>query len=191
MKSLEKDNFISTVEKETRNIIDFFAYWKTEAIKAELDTKRHNFSIVCCNIQGDFNLSSCVRSANAFLAKEVIIYGKKNWDKRGDVGTRHYTNFKHVRTIDNLEELLKTEYKDSLIIGADNVPSALPIETYNWPKDKHIVLIFGEEQSGIPEDVQKLCNEMVYIVQYGSVRSLNVASAASITMFSLCSKLYG
>jgi len=92
---------------ETRNIIDHYHYWNDDAIKADLNTKRHNFSVVCCNIGNDFNIATVIRNANAFLAKEVIIYGHKKYDRRGTVGTHHYTNFHHVRTIDNLGYLDK------------------------------------------------------------------------------------
>ena len=78
---------------ENRNIIDHYWYWKTEDIKADLDSKRHNFSILCSNLYNDFNIATVIRNSNAFLAKEVIVYGSKQYDRRGTVGTHNYTNF--------------------------------------------------------------------------------------------------
>lgn len=65
------------------NVIDLYKTWTNEAIIADLDTKRHNFSVLCCNWGYDFNISACIRNANAFLAKEVVIAGKKRYDRRG------------------------------------------------------------------------------------------------------------
>ena len=177
---------MSGPKTDTRNIIDPYKYWTTEAILADLDEKRHNFSVLCCNIQGDFNLSTIVRNSNAFLAKQVIIYGKKKWDRRGAVGTQNYTNFKHVCEADDsqLDELLK----DCHVIGIDNVENAKPINKFDWNIDKHIVMCFGEENSGLPKEILDICDDIVYIEQYGSVRSLNVGCASSIAMFDFCSK---
>jgi hypothetical protein len=35
--------------KDSRNVIDVYKYWKTEAIRADLDQKRHNFSVLITN----------------------------------------------------------------------------------------------------------------------------------------------
>lgn len=168
---------------DTRNVIDHYKYWREDAIVADLDTKRHNFSVLVSNLAYDFNIGSVIRNANAFLAKEVIIYGSKRWDKRGAVGTYNYTHFKHVKAIDELEEI------DGIWIGIDNVAGAVPIETFEWPSDKHIVMCFGQEQTGLPPEVRAKCESIAYITQYGSVRSLNVGCASSIAMYDYCRKV--
>lgn len=174
--------------EDTRNILNKYKYWETEAVKADLDTKRQNFSVLCTNIQGDFNIGSIIRNANAFLAKEVIIYGKKKWDRRGAVGTHNYTNFNHVREADDLPALF-SQY--DRIIGVDNVDNAVPIESYKWDANNNILICFGEENSGLTEEVVSLCDDVVYIQQYGSVRSLNVGCASGIVMYDYMRKLHG
>jgi len=172
--------------KENRNIIDYYHYWKHEAILADLDKKRHNFSILCCNLANDFNISSTIRNSNAFLAKEVIIWGSKQYDRRGTVGTHNYTHFKHFKE-ESFSELL--DYiGESKLVGIDDNPNPIDIKTYSWPK-AHFVMVFGQEQIGIPSEVKNACSEFVYIPQYGSVRSLNVACASAISMYDYCSKL--
>jgi tRNA G18 (ribose-2'-O)-methylase SpoU len=179
------------VQKETRNIIDHFAYWRHEAILADLDTRRNNFTVLCCNLHNDFNISTVIRNANAFLSKKVIIYGSKQYDRRGTVGTHHYTRFEHLRTKDNLDEfLLRNNFHR--IVGIDNVENAISLPKYNWgspKKDQEILMIFGQEQVGIPEDILDLCDDVVYIPQYGSVRSLNVGTASGIAMYDYATKV--
>jgi tRNA G18 (ribose-2'-O)-methylase SpoU len=176
---------------ESRNIIDHYHYWTTDAIKADLDTKRGNYSVVCCNIGNDFNIATVIRNANAFLAKEVIIYGNKKYDRRGTVGTHHYTNFRHVRSIDDLGEYIREERSRGSVrlLGIDNVPQATNINSFDFNPHTHYIMIFGQEQIGIPQDVLEMCDDVVYIPQYGSVRSINVGCASSIIMNQYCHKV--
>lgn len=173
------------MEQDTRNIINHFKYWEDEAIKADLDNKRLNYSILCSNLYNDFNIGSCIRAANAFLASEVIIYGRKKWDRRGAVGTQNYTNFKHVREIEDLNELF-SEF--DVVVGIDNLDNSKDISDYNWDSKKKTLICFGQEQVGLPDEVVGACHDLLYIKQYGSVRSLNVGVASGITMYDYVTK---
>ena len=68
---------------DRRNVVDRYRYWSMEAIIADLDTRRHDFHVAIENWQHDFNIGTIVRSANAFMAKEVHIVGNRRWNRRG------------------------------------------------------------------------------------------------------------
>lgn len=177
---------------ETRNVIDHYHYWKHEAILADLNEKRHNYTILCSNLYNDFNIATVIRNANAFLASKVIIYGQKQYDRRGTVGTHHYTNFLYCRNIIDLIDELKNifnKHEKAKLIGIDNISIAKPIETYDWDKDTHYVIAFGQEQVGLPKEIITMCADLLYIKQYGSVRSLNVGTASGIVMYDYCAKV--
>lgn len=171
--------------RESRNLIDHYHYWTNEAIKADLDTKRNNFYVVCSNIGYDFNIASVIRSANAFLAKEIMIVGRRKYDRRGTVGTHIYSNIKF--TNDELE--LKNYLQDKHVVAIEITDSAQSLEGYQWPQDRPVAMIFGQEQIGVDHKILSLANDIIYIKQYGSVRSLNVGCAAAITMYDYCLKV--
>lgn len=172
------------VRDDQRNVIDVYKYWTEESIKADLRTKHHNFSALITNLFNDFNIGSVIRNANAFCAKEVIIYGDRKFDRRGTVGAHLYTDLKHVRRTEELD------LKDCVLVGIDNLDGSVPIETFDWPKDRHVVMAFGQEGTGLTPEMVDLCDHMVYIKQYGSVRSLNVGCASAIAMYDYCQKLH-
>lgn len=172
---------------EYRNLIDHYHYWRNEAILADLDSKRNGFISVCVNIGYDFNIATVIRNANAFASRKVLIYGRKRYDKRGTVGTHLYSHVHVEQSLTGLKEALK----DHHVVGIDNVPTAVPLESYPWVSDKPVAMVFGQEQIGIPQEILALCNDVVYIKQYGSVRSLNVGTASGIAMFDFCSKTGG
>lgn len=168
-----------------KNVVDYYAYWETEAIKADLDSKRFNYSILCSNLMYDMNLGTVIRNANAFLASEVIIYGRKRWDRRAAVGTQNYTHFKHVREENELNDLID---EFDVIIGIDNLDNSKDISNHDWNSEKKTLICFGQEQVGLPDEVLNVCHELLYIKQYGSVRSLNVGVASGITMYDYVTK---
>lgn len=177
---------------ETRNIIDHYHYWKHEAILADLDTRANNFSIVCSNLYNDFNVATCIRNANAFLAKRVFLYGSRQYDRRGTVGTHHYVRSVHCRNMDTLVQALGSlseEVQMPLhVVAVDNIKNARRVDSYPWPKEKHVVMIFGQEQVGVPQELLDMAQDCVYIAQYGSVRSLNVGTASGVVMYDYCAK---
>lgn len=178
---------------ETRNVINFYHYWEHEAILADLDSKRNNFTVLCSNLYNDFNIATVIRNSNAFLSKQVILYGSKQYDRRGTVGTHHYTNFSHAKTFSDLENQLKIirgTYGMVKVVGIDNVPGALAIDQFNWCPNTHYVLAFGQEQVGLPTEILDICDHILYIKQYGSVRSLNVGTASGIAMYALASNVF-
>ena len=167
-------------DSDTRNIIDQYKGWTTDLIKKDLQNKTFPYAVLMEQFQGDFNIGTVVRNANAFGAKEVFYIGKKRWDRRGAVGVQNYTDIKYLANIDELKEL-KKQYPT--FIGVDNIPGSIPVETFWWPVN--CLLIFGEEGTGLTPETQSLCDVIVAITQYGSVRSLNAGTASGIIMYEL------
>ena len=176
-----------TESMETRNIIDHYHYWKHDAILADLDGKRHDYSVLCTNLHNDFNIATVVRNANAFLAQEVIIYGKKQWDRRGAVGTHNYNRMSYFKEDEHGQ--LMDKIFDYHIVCVDNIEGSRDISTLDWPEEKHTLLVFGQEQVGVPKEFIEVADDIAYIPQYGTVRSLNVGTASGIAMHEYCSKI--
>ena len=66
-------------------------------------------------------------------------------------------------------------------VGIDNVPGSIPLEGHALPK--RACLVFGEESSGLSEEMRRECNEILHITQRGSTRAMNVGHAAAIAMW--------
>ena len=165
---------------DKRNVIDEYKNKTNMDIMQDLDSRRLDFSVMCNNLCNDFNIGAVVRNANAFLAKEVIMYGRRKYDKRSTVGTHNYTHFHYCPDKIYLRDYLWQDNK--VVIGVEDTPNAHDFREFGWDVGGHIVLMFGNEDNGIPDEDMHLCDAFVKIPQYGSVRSLNVACASSILM---------
>jgi tRNA G18 (ribose-2'-O)-methylase SpoU len=161
---------------DRRNVVDRYRYWTVEAIVADLDTRRHPFAVAIENWRHDLNIGTVVRTANAFLAREVIIVGRRRWNRRGAMVTDRYQHIRHVASI---AELVATS-PDYTIVAIDNLPDAQALERAELPADA--LLLFGQEGSGLTSDARAAATAVYSIAQFGSTRSINAGVAAGIAM---------
>jgi tRNA G18 (ribose-2'-O)-methylase SpoU len=182
------------------NVLDEYKELTVEQIKEKIGENLGNFSILVENIKGGLNLGIILRTANVFGAKQVYYYGQKHWDRRSSVGTQNYTNLTRLKTI---EEVKAVKDQHTATLCVDNIEGAIECSEYieSFLKDRErrsgdynkgrgynllieeYLLVFGEEGCGISEELLELADDIIYIKQYGSVRSLNVSSAAAIIMY--------
>ena len=163
---------------DTRNVVDEYRYWSLDAVVADLDTRRHPFHVAIENFENDMNIGTVVRTANAFLAKEVHIVGRKRWNRRGAMVTDRY---QHIRHHDSVADLIEWAEDNGLaVVAIDNTPGSVPLETAELPRD--CVLLFGQEGPGVTEAAQEAAVMTCSIAQFGSTRSINAGVAAGIAM---------
>ena len=163
---------------DRRNVTDGYRYWRMEAIIADLDSRRHRFHVAIENWQHDLNIGSVVRTANAFLAEEVHIVGRRRWNRRGAMVTDRYQHVRHHETVEGFVEWARGE--GLAVIGIDNFPDSRRLETYDLPE--RCVLVFGQEGPGISEAMKEAARDTLSIEQFGSTRSINASAAAAVAM---------
>lgn len=163
-------------EGDRRNVVDKYRYWSVDAIRADLDLSRSELQIAIENLAHDLNIGSIVRTGNAFNVSGVHIVGRRRWNRRGAMVTDRYLDIHHHPEPRELTEWAREN--DYTLVAVDNTEGSVPIETAEIPK--RCLLVFGQESTGISEELAAQCDQAVYIPQYGSTRSMNVAAAAAI-----------
>jgi tRNA G18 (ribose-2'-O)-methylase SpoU len=169
-----------------RAVVDYMKWMSTVEIKKDLEKRKQNFSILLVNIDYDNNSGNIIRTANAMGAKEVILYGRRNFDRRSSMGTEFYMEFQQIKFVEEIDEVL-SEY--DIIIGLENGIEAQNLIDYQWDKTKKTLICLGQEGNGIPQEILGKCQDLLEIPQVGSVRSLNVGTAAGIVMYDYCTKV--
>ena len=163
---------------DRRNVVDEYRYWTVEAIVADLDTRRHPFHVAIENWRHDLNIGTVVRTANAFLAAEVHVVGRRRWNRRGAMVTDRYQHLRHHADVAQLAAWADAE--GLALVAVDNAPGAVPLETVALPEK--CVLLFGQEGPGLTAEARAVAGLTVSIAQFGSTRSINAGVAAGIAM---------
>jgi len=163
---------------DRRNVVDRYRYWTVEAIVADLDRRRHPFHVAIENFGHDLNIGTVVRTANAFLAAEVHVVGRRRWNRRGAMVTDRYQHLRHHADVAGL--LRFAEDSGLTVVAVDNAPGAVPLETVALPRE--CLLLFGQEGPGLTDEAHAGAALTVSIAQFGSTRSINAGVAAGIAM---------
>ncbi|WP_126417277.1 TrmH family RNA methyltransferase [Trueperella bialowiezensis] len=161
---------------DRRNVVDRFRYWTVDAIRAELATDRSALHVAIENLEHDLNIGSIVRTGNAFNVGGIHIVGRRKWNRRGALVTDRYLDVHHQPEPADLARW--ADENGYTLVAVDNTGNAQPIQRAELPEKS--VLVFGQEANGISPELRSVCPLAVYIEQFGSTRSLNVAAAAAI-----------
>jgi len=169
------------------NVLDHLKQKTTDEVKAYCKNTCIDAGVAMMHVSGDFNLSTLVRNANFFGFKEAMyVGGSKQWDRRGTVGTHHYTDLKHIKTEESFVQYVK-DNGYTLLAVENNIPKYgdKTVSIFNqWVftgVDKPM-FVFGEEKSGLSDYILDNAENVVTIPEYGSVRSLNVGTTSGIVM---------
>ena len=162
---------------DRRNVVDRYRYWRLESIVADLDERRHPFHVAIENWDHDFNIGSVVRTANAFLAREVHIVGRRRWNRRGAMVTDRYQHVRITR--------MPARWRDGRPTRGCrcSASTTCPVRC-RWRRRAAAacVLLFGQEGDGLTPQAHAACASVLSIAQFGSTRSINAGAAAAIAM---------
>ena len=169
------------------NVLDHLKNKSVDDIKSYCKSNCIEAGAAMMHVSGDFNLSTLVRNANFFGFKEALyVGGSKQWDRRGTVGTHHYTDLKHIKTEEDFVSYVRLN-NYTLIAIENNIPEydnkTCNLFSYNcFDSSCYPMFIFGEEKCGLSKYMLDQSDMIITIPAYGSVRSLNVGTTSGIVM---------
>jgi tRNA(Leu) C34 or U34 (ribose-2'-O)-methylase TrmL len=169
------------------NVHDHLKPLTVAEIKTYYQTKTIPVASAMMHVTGDFNLSTLIRNSNFFGYNNVFyVGGKKQYDRRGTVGTHNYIDVNFLKTEEEFVALMRQRgYKIISIENNIEYPSSDFfgfVEKVDVNKLGAVVFVFGEEQKGLSDYILKNSDHILYIPGYGTVRSLNVGTASGIVL---------
>jgi TrmH RNA methyltransferase len=150
--------------------------------------------LILFSVGNDHNLGAIVRSAAFFDTPLVVL---SDTDEAAQLTTSAYRvaegGMEHVafRRLRNAPAFLKSAAQSLHIIGADH-RARLRIRDLKTVVGKNaaggrpgIVLVVGNEETGLPPEIKEHCTSLVRIPGSGVMESLNVAQAATLFLHEL------
>ncbi|MBK9183043.1 MAG: TrmH family RNA methyltransferase [Ignavibacteria bacterium] len=147
---------------------------------------RHPIVAVLLDVRSLYNVGSIFRTADAFGIERLLLCGFTPAPPRPEISKTAlgadsvvpFTVYKNV--LDAIDQLKSTGYK---VYAAEIAHGSLKPEdlgSEHFP----LALVFGNELTGVPDEVLAVCHGAVEIPMYGTKHSLNVAVAAGVLLSS-------
>ena len=140
--------------------------------------------VAIINLSNDTNVGGLIRTSDAACVEEVIIVGRRKWNKSASTGSHLNLNIIKMRSDEEfIEYCTQKKYN---IISVEIGEKSQNIFDFKYPKDT--ILVIGNEGSGVSKKILENSYAKVYIPQYGDVECLNAAIAGSIAIYDFVRK---
>jgi tRNA G18 (ribose-2'-O)-methylase SpoU len=133
-------------------------------------------------MHSNVNLSRIVRAAGCCGVQRMICCGSAKVISKIARDAAEAVSIEVHRTLTPVLERLRGDA--FAIVGLEQTTKALPIWEFSFPR--RMVLVVGNERSGIEEAVLRLLDHAVEIPVYGLPYAHNAATAAAIAMYEYC-----
>ena len=134
--------------------------------------------LILYNIMKPRNVGFLLRTAAACGVSEVIVVGRRSMYTDRTRGTARQLPRRHFFKLPEAFAYLRSI--GCSICGVEIADRAVPIQMQ--PFRGSTAFFFGNEITGLSPEHQALCDQLVYIPQFGDAHSLNVNVSAGIVL---------
>lgn len=149
--------------------------------------------ILLHNVRSMHNVGAAFRSADAFGIHSILISGYSPTPPRPEISKTAIGAEKHVdwqkveEPTSELEELKESGYQ---LIGLEQTTDSVLLPDYQISSQKKICLVFGNEVTGLDDELLPFIDDFVEIPQYGHKHSLNVSVSVGVALYAFLIKYW-
>ena len=153
-------------------------------LESVLNKRQNDITIVLENVFDPHNISAVMRTCDAVGVQELYVLNTKipRHKKWGAKSSSSAAKWLTIHQFENAEECFsELRKKYSKILTTHLSSDALNL--YQIDLTEPVALIFGNEHSGVSDEIRKLADGNFIIPQAGIIRSLNISVACAVTLY--------
>ena len=157
---------------------------RREKLQTVLSKRQNDITIVLENVFDPHNISAVMRTCDAVGVQELYVLNTKipRHKKWGAKSSSSAAKWLTVYQFENAEECFsELRKKYSKILTTHLSSDALNL--YEIDLTQPVALVFGNEHSGVSEEIRNLADGNFIIPQAGIIRSLNISVACAVTLY--------
>lgn len=157
---------------------------RTDRLNAVLAKRQPNLTIVLENVSDPHNISAVMRTADAVGVQDIYILNTKIglheiWSEKASSSAAKWLT---VHQFTNAEECFVALRKKFTKIFTTHL-STDAVGLYDLNLTESVALVFGNEHSGVSDDIIKMADGNFIIPQVGIIKSLNISVACAVTLY--------
>ena len=142
--------------------------------------------IVLDNVRSAHNVGSAFRTADSFKADKVWLCGICAVPPSADIhksalGAEDSVAWEHVA--DTMEAVRRLKEDGYQIVSVEQTVKSVMLDTFRPEKGQKYALVFGNEVSGVGQDVVDASDFSLEVPQFGTKHSLNVSVTVGVILW--------
>ena len=142
--------------------------------------------VVLDNVRSAHNVGSAFRTADSFKADKVWLCGICAVPPSAEIhksalGAEDSVAWEHVR--DTMEAVRRLKEDGYVIVSNEQTVKSVMLETFRPQKGRKYALVFGNEVSGVAQEVVDSSDFSLEVPQYGTKHSLNVSVTVGVILW--------
>ncbi|HWI91072.1 MAG TPA: RNA methyltransferase [Flavisolibacter sp.] len=157
---------------------------RQQKIESVLSKRQNDLTVVLENVFDPHNISAVMRSCDAVGIQEIYVLNTKiprhkKWGARSSSSAAKWLT---IHQFENAEECFTTLRKKYSTILTTHLASNA-VSLYELDLTKSVALVFGNEHSGVSEEIINMADGNFIIPQVGMIRSLNISVACAVSLY--------
>lgn len=134
------------------------------------------------------NIGSIFRTADAFLIEKILLGGISGCPPHPEIsktalGAEDSVEWEHVE--DTFETVAALKQDGWTICSLEQAHDSIPLQDFHYAGGKNLVLVVGNEVSGVDQRIVDISDYILEIPQFGTKHSLNVSVSTGIALFQI------
>ena len=142
--------------------------------------------VVLDNVRSAHNVGSAFRTADSFKADKVWLCGICAVPPSAEIhksalGAEDSVSWEHVG--DTMEAVRRLKEEGYAIVSIEQTVNSVMLDTFSPEKGRKYALVFGNEVSGVAQEVVDASDFSLEVPQYGTKHSLNVSVTVGVILW--------
>lgn len=164
--------------------IDCMTPERREKLQKVLSNRQPDLTVVLENVFDPHNISAVMRTCDAVGVQEVYILNNRiprhnKWGARSSSSAAKWLTVHQFSDPDECFTALRKKYRQILTTHLSSDAVSLHSIELTIPT----ALVFGNEHSGVSDEIRALADGNFIIPQVGIIRSLNISVACAVTLY--------
>lgn len=157
---------------------------RNERLNSVLNKRQPDLTVVLENVFDPHNISAVMRTADAVGIQDIFILNNKipphrKWGAKSSSSAAKWLTVHQFTDADECFTELRKRYKK--IYTTHLSSDAVGLHELNLTEP--VALVFGNEHSGVSEEIIAMADGNFIIPQVGIIKSLNISVACAVTLY--------
>lgn len=149
-----------------------------------LNRRQGNITVVLENVEDPHNISAVLRTCDAVGIQDVYVLTTKiprhkRWGAKSSSSAAKWLTVHQFTDVQELFTVLRQRFDKIYTTHL----SSDAISLYDIDFSGSVALIFGNEQTGVSEEIRRLADGNFIIPMQGIIRSLNISVACAVSVY--------